>query len=123
RFIAEGPRAPKASAEAAAAGAAREMLLRLHPDQKAKIYQAYAASIAAVPEGTAKNEGIVIGEQSAAAVFAERANDASTAPDTYRPVATPGVWIPTTPPLFPQYASSKPWGFKSVDQFRPAPPP
>jgi hypothetical protein len=99
------------------------MLLRLYPDQKAKIYQAYAASIAAVAEGAARNEGIVIGEQAAAAVFAERANDASNAPDTYRPVATPGVWVPTTPPLFAQYATAKPWGFKSADQFRPAPPP
>jgi len=123
RFIADGPRAPKASAEAAAVGAARETLLRLYPDQKARISQAYEASIAAVQEGTARNEGVVIGEQAAAAVFAERANDASNAPDTYRPVATPGVWIPTTPPLFPQYATAKPWGFKSADQFRPAAPP
>jgi len=123
RFIAEGPRAPKASAEAAAAGAAREMLLRLYPDQKAKIQEAYAASIAAVAEGTARNAGTLVGEQVAAAVFAERANDASSAPDTYRPVTTPGVWIPTTPPIFPQYATARPWGFKSPDQFRPAPPP
>src|ERR1041385_5403477 len=106
RFIAEGPRAPKASAEAAAAGAAREMLLRLYPDQKAKIQEAYAASIAAVAEGTARNAGTLVGEQVAAAVFAERANDASSAPDTYRPVTTPGGWIPPTPPTF-----------------RPAPPP
>src|ERR1043166_5727013 len=108
RVIAEGPRAPKASAEAAAAGAAREMLLRLYPDQKAKIQEAYAASIAAVAEGTARNEGTLVGEQVAAAVFAERANDASSAPDTYRPVTTPGVWIPTTPPIFPQYATRRP---------------
>jgi len=123
RFIADGPRAPKASAEAAAAGAAREILLRLYPDQKAKIQEAYAASIAAVAEGTARNAGTLVGEQVAAAVFAERANDASSAPDTYRPVTTPGVWIPTTPPIFPQYATARPWGFKSPDQFRPAPPP
>ena len=123
RFIAEGPRAPKASAEAAAAGAAREMLLRLYPDQKEKISQAYAASIADVAEGTARNEGVIVGEQAAAAVFAERTNDASNAPDMYRPLTTPGVWIPTTPPLFPQYATAKPWGFKTAAEFRPAPPP
>jgi len=123
RYIAAGPRAPKASAEAAAAGAAREMLSRLYPDHKAKIDQAYAASIAGVPEGTARNEGVLVGEQVAAAVFAERANDASNAPDTYRPLTTPGVWIPTTLPIFPQYATVKPWGFKSADQFRPGPPP
>src|ERR1044072_8870083 len=71
RYIADGPRAPKASAEAAAAGAAREMLLRLYPDQKAKIQEAYAASIAAVAEGTARNAGALVGQQGAAAGFAE----------------------------------------------------
>ena len=40
-------------------------------------------------------------------------------PDTYRPVTTPGVWIPTTPPLFAEYARAKPWVMKSADQVRP----
>jgi hypothetical protein len=44
-------------------------------------------------------------------------------PDTYRPLTTPGVWVPTTPPLFPQYATAKPWGMESASQFRPGPPP
>ena len=35
----------------------------------------------------------------------------------------PGVWVPTTPPLFPQYATATPWGLKSASQFRPGPPP
>jgi hypothetical protein len=33
------------------------------------------------------------------------------------------VWVPTTPPLFPQYATAKPWGMDSASQFRPGPPP
>ena len=123
RLIATGPAAPGASAEAAAAAAAHEMLLQLYPAQKAKIDEAYALSLKSVPEGVAKRSGIAVGEQVAAAVFADRTNDATNVPDTYRPVATPGVWIPTTPPLFPQYAQAKPWGLKSSDQFRPAPPP
>jgi len=123
RFIATGPVAPGASAEAAAAAAAREVLLQLYPAQKAKIDEAYALSLKSVPEGAARNSGIAVGEQVAAAVFADRSNDATDVPDTYRPVATPGVWIPTTPPIFPQYAQAKPWGLKSADQFRPAPPP
>lgn len=123
RFIANGPAAPGASAEAAASAAAREMLLQLYPAQKAKIDEAYALSLRSVPEGAARNSGVALGEQVAAAVFADRANDATNVPDTYRPVATPGVWIPTTPPLFPQYAQAKPWGLKSADQIRPAPPP
>ena len=30
-------------------------------------------------------------------------------PDTYRPLTTPGVWIPTTPPIAAQYARARPW--------------
>jgi hypothetical protein len=123
RFIATGPAAPGASAEVAASAAARETLLQLYPAQKAKIDEAYAQSLKSVPEGAARNSGVALGEQVAAAVFADRSNDATNVPDTYRPVATPGVWIPTTPPIFAQYAQAKPWGLKSADQLRPGPPP
>jgi hypothetical protein len=123
RFTATNPMAPKASADAAASAAARDLLLRLYPGQKAKIDEAYALSLKSVPEGNARADGIALGEQVAAAVFADRSDDATNAPDTYRPVTSPGVWIPTQPPLFPQYAQAKPWGLKSADQFRPAPPP
>jgi hypothetical protein len=123
RFAATVPAAPKASPEAAAAAAAREMLLRLYPTQKARIDEAFAASLKAVPATAAKDEGIALGEQIAAALYAERSNDATDVPDNYRPVTTPGVWIPTTPPLFPQYATAKPWGLERADQFRPGPPP
>ena len=47
----------------------------------------------------------------------------TSVPDTYRPITSPGVWVPTTPPLFAQYAKAKPWVLKSADQFRPGPPP
>jgi len=123
RFSATIPVAPKASAEAAASAAARQMLVQLYPDQKAKIEEAYALSLKSIPDRAAKTEGIALGEQIATALYAERANDATNVPDTYRPVTNPGVWIPTTPPLFPQYAQAKPWGLKSADQIRPGPPP
>jgi hypothetical protein len=123
RFSATVAAAPNASAEAAASAAAREMLLRLYPNQKAKIDESFAASVKAIPETAAKNEGIALGEQIARALYAERSNDATNVPDTYRPITRPGVWIPTTPPVFPEYAQAKPWGLKSADQFRPAPPP
>jgi len=123
RYVATGPVASRASAEAAAAAAAREMLVRLYPGQKAKIDEAYAASLKGIPEGQPRSEGIALGERIAEAVYADRSNDATSAPDTYRPVTTPGVWIPTAPPLFPQYAQAKPWGLDRADQFRPVPPP
>ena len=80
-------------------------------------------SIAGVADGPAKNEGIALGEQVAAAVQADRQTDGTNIPDTYRPVTSPGVWVPTTLPLFAQYAQVKPWVLKSADQFRPGPPP
>lgn len=123
RFTPELPSDPNASSEAAAAAAARDILMRQYPGQKAKIDEAYAASLAKVPDGPARAAGISLGEKVAAAVFTERQNDQTNLPDTYRPIATPGVWVPTTPPLFPQYAIAKPWGMDSASQFRPGPPP
>jgi hypothetical protein len=76
-----------------------------------------------LPDGAAKNDGIALGEQVAALVQADRSTDGTNVPDTYRPIATPGVWIPTQPPLFAQYVQARPWGMTSADQFRPGPPP
>jgi hypothetical protein len=124
RYMAtELPTDPNASAEAAAAAAAREILMRQYPGQKARIDAAFAETMQTIPDNPARVAGIALGEKVAAAVFAERQSDATNAPDTYRPLTTPGVWVPTTPPLFPQYATAKPWGMDSASQFRPAPPP
>ena len=123
RFTPEIPTDPNASAEAAAAAAAREILMRQYPGQKARIDEAFAMTLASVPDGPARAAGIALGEKVAATVFADRQNDATNVPDTYRPMTQPGVWVPTTPPLFPQYATAKPWGMQSASQFRPGPPP
>ncbi|MET0606810.1 MAG: vanadium-dependent haloperoxidase [Beijerinckiaceae bacterium] len=123
RYLASIPSRPGASADVAAATAARIVLSHLFPDQKAAIDAAYATSIGSAPDGSAKLDGIALGEQIAAAVQADRAADGTVVPDTYRPIATPGVWVPTTSPAFAQYAQAKPWVMKSADQFRPGPPP
>jgi len=122
-YVSSGPAKPGASAEAAAAAAARQILLQQAPGQKALIDQAYVETTKAIPDGAAKTDGVAIGEKCAAAVLADRASDGTNVPDTYRPLATPGIWIPTTPPLFAEYARVKPWVLKSADQFRPGPPP
>src|SRR3954471_5706794 len=124
RYMAtELPSDPNASAAAAAAAAAREILMRQYPGQKVQIEAAFAETMQAIPDNPARVAGIALGEKVAAVVFAERQSDATNAPDTYRPITTPGVWVPTTPPLFPQYATAKPWGMDSASQFRPGPPP
>jgi hypothetical protein len=123
RVVATLPAAPGASAEAAAATAARQILIQIYPGQQARIEESYAASLKAIPDGPAKSEGIKLGMNVAEAVQADRANDGTNAPDTYRPHAAPGAYVPTTTPLWEQYARAKPWVLKSADQFRPGPPP
>ena len=123
RYVAKGELARDASAEAAASSAARQVLLQAYPNQKAAIDEAHAKSIAGIPDGPAKTAGLALGEQIAALVLADRAADGTGAPDTYRPITAPGVWVPTAPPIFAQYAQAKPWVLRSADQFRPGPPP
>jgi hypothetical protein len=123
RYALNIPLNSAASADAAAVAAARGVLVALVPSQKAKVDAAYAAALGPIADGPAKSAGVAIGEEAAAAVIAERADDATNVPDTYRPVTAPGVWIPTTPPLFAEYARAKPWVFARADQFRPGPPP
>lgn len=123
RLIHRAPLQPSASPDAAAASAARAVLVALLPAQKAKVDEAYAAGVAALPAGAARDAGAAIGNDAAAAVLADRANDNSSVPDTYRPVTAPGVWIPTAPPLTAEYARVRPWAFDRPEQFRPGPPP
>lgn len=123
RVVATLPAAPGASADAAAATAARQILTQIYPAQQAKIEEAYEASLTAIPDESARSEGIKLGMEVADAVQADRATDGTNAPDTYRPHTTPGAYVPTTIPLWEQYARAKPWALTSADQFRPGPPP
>src|SRR5207249_8414333 len=119
RFTPDIAADPNASADAAAAAAAREILMRQYPGQKARIDAAFATTLERVPDSPARAAGIALGEKVAASVFADRQNDDTNVPDTYRPLTRPGVWVPTTPPLFSQYATARPWGMNGANQFRP----
>lgn len=112
-----------ASADAALAAASRAVLLKLLPAQRTAIEAAYAAALAQVPEGASKTEGVTVGEKAAEAVLASRAEDATIPPETYRPVTTPGVYVPTVIPAVPQWPRRKPWLMAAPDQVRPGPPP
>src|SRR5688500_7091835 len=61
--------APTASADAAVATAARDVLVSLLPDQTALVETAYDQAIATVPDGAAKNAGIVLGRAAAGATM------------------------------------------------------
>jgi len=115
--------APGASVDAAVAAATRTALLKLMPTQQAVIEADYHAALKPVPDNPSKTNGIAVGEQAAAAVLASCANDGAVAPNTYRPQATAGVYVPTIFPAVPHWGKRKPWVLTSGDQFRPGPPP
>ncbi len=112
-----------ASKEAAAASAAYEVLLVLHPDQKAGLEGLRASSLGVVAEGDAKAKGIELGRQAAAAIVALRASDGIAAPEAYRPHTTPGAYVPTALPIEVTSGNVTPWVMRSGSQFRPEPPP
>src|SRR5215470_8092133 len=63
---------PGASPEAATAAAAHAVLVNLYPSRQADLDLAYAASLAAIPDGNAKTAGISVGESVAAVIPALR---------------------------------------------------
>ena len=104
RVVATIPLASSASAEAAAATAAHQILAELYPAQKTKIDETYVTSLKSIPDGAVKSEGVALGKKVASIVQAECAKDGTDAPDTYRPHTTAGAYVPTQPPVFEQYA-------------------
>lgn len=112
-----------ASVEAAIAAAHRTALVRLLPAQQPAIDAAYRTALSAIAEGTPKDTGVAVGERSALALLAQRADDGAAAPEAYRPFTAAGRYVPTALPAVPQWPQRKPWLMSSAAQFRPAPPP
>jgi hypothetical protein len=125
RFHAHAPR--KTSAEAAAVAAAHKVLVTYSPYAQANLDQAYAASLAQIPDGKAKTRGITFGTRAAEHLIQLRADDGRNAPILFTQAPAPGVWRPTPPGFAPMV---DPWlGFvtpllvRSPIQFAPPPRP
>lgn len=122
---AQGP----ASAEAAAAQAAHDVLASFFPNQKASLDTSLASSLSRVPDGAEKSNGIVTGSNAAADILALRSNDGSVPDAPYPATGVTGVgqYRPTptasAPAINSQWGSVKPFALKEGSQFRlPAPP-
>jgi hypothetical protein len=116
------------SAQAAVAAAAHKILVHYLPAQASAILDpAYAASLATIPAGQGKTDGVAVGEGIASLVIAVRAGDGFRVPVTYTPPnpPIPGRWLPTapTPPIGPYLGLMRPFSLGSADQFRPDGPP
>jgi hypothetical protein len=115
---------------AAAASAAFEVLAAELPGQRSALQQRLVASLAAVADGAAKDEGIALGARAAAAILQRRSDDGSDVellvrmpPEQGR---QPGVYRPIPPAdyLFaPGWRGLKPFALQNAQQFRAAPPP
>ena len=110
----EGPGDPAASPDAAVAAAAHTVLVGViggygTPAQKgatfALVEQAYAASIARVTNGPARNKGVAVGRAAGAAILALRKDDGAFRDAPYTPGMGPGKWqphpnpVPANPPI------------------------
>ena len=127
------------SLEAAVAQAAHDALVTLQPSQAAtgaNLDHELETSLADIPDGTAKDNGVLLGSLAASSIVSLRINDGASATVAYPGSTDIGKWRPTVrnpeftdpptnsvvnPPLAasdPQWADLKPFGILSSDQFR-----
>jgi membrane-associated phospholipid phosphatase len=120
---------PGASIDAAVAATARDVLVALSPGQKDVVEIAYASALLAIPEGPAKNAGIALGQQSAAANLMRRVGDGSdmAMSPPYVPTGEPGDYDFTPPldqtALFPGWGNVTPFGIDLDRHQLPGPDP
>jgi membrane-associated phospholipid phosphatase len=118
---------PGTSAEAAAAVAAHRTMLTLYPKQVDRSDAALDQSLAAIAEGSAKSDGIALGQAVAEKILEWRRGDAVAMYPTYAGASELGRWQPTPPdyrsPLLPRWASLLCFAMRSGSQFRPSGPP
>lgn len=83
-----------ASASAAAAVAAHDVLLAYFPASAGNLDADLTTSLAAVPDGPAERRGITIGRAAASRMIASRVGDGRNATVVYRRDPAPGIWQP-----------------------------
>jgi hypothetical protein len=116
---------PGASADAAVAQAARDVLVARVPGQAAAVQAAYDAYMASIPAGTAKDAGKAVGLAAAAGMLAMRTGDhfddvvpyvqATPGPGVFEPIAL-------TPVVDPKLQFVRPFTFESPSDYRPGGP-
>ena len=95
-FKVEVTAALDASAEAAAAGAARRVLLELVPQERAAIDTVFNATVENLPGGDARMRGAALGEDVAVKIALGRADDGSDKLVAYVPRSGHGLYVPTS---------------------------
>lgn len=118
-----------ASQDAAAAAAAHEVLLALYPAFQAALDAVLEQSLAQIPGGNDKLQGVAIGQTVADRLLALRSNDGSDAkPIPFVFGNAPGDYQSTPPnfpkqPQFTHWSRVTPFTLERASQFRLGPPP
>jgi hypothetical protein len=111
-----------ASTDAAIATASHHVLTAIAPEaERAALDSAYAATLAAVPDGREEDEGVRAGAAAADAMLDFRDGDGYLSQFTFDLGAEPGDWRPFPAGAFdpdPWVGQLKPFLLRSQDQFR-----
>jgi hypothetical protein len=116
---------PDASADAAVAQAARDVLVTRVPGQAANVQAAYDSYMAGIAAGPAKDRGIAVGAAAAAGMLAWRMGDGFDDVVPYvQPTPGPGVFEPIAPttPVDVKLGKVRPFTFGSPSDYRPDAP-
>ena len=116
---------PEASADAAVAQAARDVLVARVPGQATAVQSAYDTFMASIPAGPAKDGGKAVGTAAAAGMLALRTGDHFDDVVPYvQPTPGPGVFEPIapTPPVDVKLGKVRPFTLDSPSQYRPGEP-
>jgi uncharacterized protein (TIGR03118 family) len=126
-FLVQAEAPAGASPVAAAAAAGLFTASALFPTDTALFQATFKASLADIPDGPAKTDGIAVGRFVAEQTLIKRATDGANAVVIHVPGSAPGDWRPTpaafAPAQTPQWPDVTPFALKSGSQFRPGPPP
>src|SRR5712675_1372747 len=118
-----------ASQDAAANAAAHAVLITLYPNFQTMLDAQLQQSLAQIPDGADKAEGVSIGQAVANRILALRSNDGSaSAPIPFIFGTAPGDYQSTPPnfppqPQFTHWSHVTPFALERANQFRPGPPP
>ena len=120
------PASSGASAEAAAAQAAHDVLVHLLPAAAATFETLLNNRLATIPPGRAW-QGVAVGKKVAQSIIEWRTADGFEAPNIpYLPPALPGLWQPTAAGQvagFVQFQNTEPFGLLTPTQYLPSVPP
>ncbi len=132
-YVGLAPAQPTASMRAAIGQAAYDTLSALFPSQTALFVPELDAELAAIPAGTAKDQGIALGQAAAQAILQMRTNDGSQLPEPlygvdYIASDLPGKWRQDPISMVPlalgaDWNQVAPFVMTSADQFRAPDPP